>query len=77
MHRIIKYTELDERIVKNIKDLRTIHGYTIRMMGEKLGIPYTSYSNYENKRARPPLEILIALANIYTISINDLLGNSL
>jgi len=43
-------------------------------MAEKLGIPVTTYRNYENTLREPSFEILTKMCKILAISSDELLG---
>lgn len=43
-------------------------------LAEKLHIKQTTYSNYENGKTQPPIELLIKIANLYHTSIDELVG---
>lgn len=49
-------------------------GITQAQMAEKLNIPRSTYANYENNTREPNLDTLNKIANIFDISVNELLG---
>lgn len=55
-----------------IRALRKKSGYTQAEVSDKLNIQRQTYCNYENACRTPPLEIIIALANLYHVSIDYL-----
>lgn len=66
------------KIGSKIKNLRKIRGLTQKEMAEKLKIPHSTYSNYENDNREPNSEILEKIAQTLNISISELItGNTL
>lgn len=57
----------------NLRRLRLDHNYTQTQIGEKLNISRQAYSNYETGKRIPDLDILIKIADIYHISLEDLI----
>lgn len=55
-----------------IRSLRKNAGYTQEEVSSKLNIQRQTYCNYENACRTPPLEIIIALAELYQVSIDYL-----
>lgn len=58
-----------------IKDLRINRGLNKRQLSELLGLPYTTYNNYETGTREPNSEVLKKMANFFNVSIDYLLGN--
>lgn len=57
-----------------LKRLREARGLNMRETAKLLGIPYTTYVNYEKGLREPTSEMLIALADFFDVSIDYLLG---
>ena len=55
-----------------IRSLRKKNGYTQEEVSNKLNIQRQTYCNYENACRIPPLEIIIALARLYSVSVDYL-----
>lgn len=55
-----------------IRTLRKKNGYTQEEVSNKLNIQRQTYCNYENACRTPPLEIIIALARLYNVSVDYL-----
>ena len=53
-----------------LKELREEKKYTLRDMGELLGVSYQAYSNYENGHREPSISILEKISSIYDVSID-------
>ncbi len=52
--------------------LRRNAGYTQALVSQKLNIQRQTYCNYENASRTPPLEIIVALAELYHVSLDYL-----
>lgn len=57
---------------ETIRKLRNKSGYTQAELSSKLNIQRQTYCNYENATRTPPLEIIIALAELYQVSVDYL-----
>ena len=67
----VKYMNLD----KNLRYYREQAGYkTAKEFADILNIPYNTYTAYENQKREPKLEMLIKIADLLNISLDDLLG---
>ena len=54
--------------------LRTAHHLTQKQVAEALHVCRQTYSNYERGLRQPSLDILVSLAGLYRISLDDLAG---
>lgn len=63
-----------EKLGDRIKNFRKKKGYTAKYFSEKIGIPYSTYSNYENNNRMPNFNTLIKISEGLDIDINRLLG---
>mgnify|MGYP001008019505 CR=1 FL=1 len=61
---------------QRIRDLREDSDLTQTQIGEKLNIPQRTYAYYESGERTIPPEILIALADFYNTSVDDILGRT-
>lgn len=59
---------------ENLKKYREEVGLKKAEFARKLGIPYTTYNNYENGTGEPRLDLLIQIARFLSVSVDDLLG---
>lgn len=59
-------------LVGNMRTLRKKANYRQEDVSRLLNIQRQTYSNYENASRTPPLEIIIALAEIYNVSVDYL-----
>lgn len=65
----MKQTEL----ISRIRELRTDAGYTQIEVSSKLNIQRQTYCNYESGLRMPPLEIIVALADLYGVTVDSLI----
>lgn len=61
-------------IGKRVRELREMHGLTIMELAEKLGVGKSSISNWERGKCDPSLINAISLADIFDLSLDDLVG---
>ena len=59
-----------------LKDLRHDNNYTQKQVGEFIHISQRTYSYYESGKRMVPPSILCALANLYDVSIDYLVGRT-
>lgn len=57
-----------------LKELRTAENLTQTALAEKLNISRVNYTRYETNASRPDFETLIAIADFYDISLDELFG---
>ncbi len=62
-----------EDVGNKIKQLRNKNRLTQAELGKKLGVTYQAISNWENGRNTPDLQILIKIAEVFNISVDELL----
>lgn len=58
-----------------LKELRLNGGMTQKQIADLLGVSQTVYNRYEKEAREPSKEMLIALANIYGITVDELIGH--
>ncbi len=63
-------------IYQRIRDLREDHDWNQTTVAKKLNMSQTGYSKYECGDRDVPTAVLIALANLYHVSIDYLLGQT-
>ena len=61
------------QLAANLRRLRTDHNYTQTQIGEKLNISRQAYSNYETGNRSPDLDMLIRIADIYHVTLEQLI----
>ena len=61
------------QLAANLRRLRTDHNYTQAQIGEQLNISRQAYSNYENGKRIPDIDMLIRIADIYEVTLEQLL----
>ncbi len=57
-----------------LKHQRESCGYTQKQLADLLGIAPRSYQRYELGEREPNIETLIRIANLFEISLDDLVG---
>lgn len=57
-----------------IKKMRIQKGLSQKKMAELLGIPYSTYSNYENNNRTPDVDTLMRIAAALDVEVWDLFG---
>ena len=61
------------QLAANLRRLRTDHNYTQAQIGEQLNISRQAYSNYETGKRIPDIDMLIRIADIYEVTLEQLL----
>ena len=61
------------QLAANLLRLRTDHDYTQTQIGAKLNISRQAYSNYETGKRIPDLDILIRIADLYRVTLEQLI----
>lgn len=59
-------------IGKTLKELRKNEGLTQAQLAEILGISRVNYTRYETDVSRPDYETLIAIADFYSVTLDEL-----
>lgn len=60
-----------------IRELRQNARYTQADVSRKLNIQRQTYCNYENSTRTPPIEIIVALAELYHVSVDYLVRDDI
>lgn len=60
-----------------LKHQRELSGYTQKQVAELLKIAPRSYQRYELGEREPNIETLVQIANLFNISLDDLVGRNL
>lgn len=68
--------ELKRNFTSNIIELRMKQGLTQKDVAQRLGIPATTYQNYEKCLREAPYAILVELADLLDTSIDFLMGRT-
>lgn len=63
-------------IANRLQQLRKMNGYSQDVLAEKLGISRQAISKWERAESSPDTDNLIALANIYGMTLDELLNTS-
>lgn len=70
----ISDVEIYMDIGSKLKELRTATGMTQEQVARKIGTGRVNYTRYENNSSRPDYETLIALADLFDVTTDELLG---
>ena len=60
---------------ENLIALRVSRGISRKELAEMLGIPYTTLRNYETDQREPGHSLLIQIATIFSVSVDELIGH--
>lgn len=63
-------------MVKNLKTLRLSKGISQSKLAESIGVSQQSINKYENHNIEPDIEVLCALADYFSTSVDYLIGHS-
>ena len=58
----------------NLKELRQKNGFTQKEIAEKIKTNRANYNRYELEKGEPDIKTLINLANVYHVSLDELVG---
>ena len=61
---------------KRIRDLREDRDWTQAYVGEQINVPQRTYSYYETGKRLIPPNVLVALADLYNVSVDYLLDRT-
>lgn len=61
---------------ERIKELRLENRYTQRYVSIKIEITERRYSDIENNKSEPKVSTLVAIANLYDVSLDYLVGRT-
>src|SRR5687768_14565999 len=61
---------------RRLFDTRVATGYTVRAAAQAIGVDHSMIVRYENAQASPPLDRLVALADLYGTTPAALLASS-
>lgn len=65
------------QINKKLKELRTLEGLTQKELADKLNVSRVNYTRYETGAVRPDYETLIAIADFYNVSLDELFDRNI
>lgn len=64
---------IKETIASRLKTLRKDKGYKQREVAQKICVSVKTYQAWEHKVNEPTVTMLIRLANVYEVTVNDIL----
>ncbi len=59
-----------------LKELRTSRNLTLQQLGENIGSTKATMGNLENSNKQPSLQMVVALADYFDVSLDYLVGRS-
>ena len=62
---------------EKLRTLRQRQGYTLREIGERLGVDHTLVSQLEFSRSKPTAEMILKIADLFGVDINLLMRDEL
>ncbi len=65
-------SEIVINIGNKLKELRAAEGWTQAEVAERINTSRVNYTRYETGKVRPDYEMLIALADVFEISLDEL-----
>ena len=60
--------------MKNLREARKAKGYTMKQLGQLLGVTESAVSFYENGKRQPSIEMAMQIANLLEVPVAYLLG---
>lgn len=63
-----------EKFSRNLRIARKNKKYTQQYVADKLGISRTNITKYENGTLEPNIQMIVALSELYDVSVNWLFG---
>ncbi len=64
------------QIAENLRRLRREKNMTQAELAERLGVSYQAVSRWENKSSYPDIELLPAIASLFGVTVDYILGNT-
>ena len=65
-----------EFLAKHLQELRKAKKLSRQTVADAIGISARSYQRYENNEREPTASTLVALANFYGVTIDELVGRT-
>lgn len=63
-----------EDLGENLRKLRVLRGFSQEFVAETVGVSLSSYQRYENAKTGIDVQILVNLAKLYGMSLDDILN---
>lgn len=70
------FQEVFMKFYESLKTKRELFGYTQKQVAELIGIAPRSYQRYESGEREPNIATLIQIADLFKISLDDLVGRN-
>ena len=65
-----------EELCARLRKYRDRYGYTQQYVADQLGVGKSTYTQYEIGSRRIPVDMLVRVAALYNVNMDELLGNS-
>ncbi len=62
----------EEIFAKNLKTIRTFNKLSQKQVADKLGVPVSTYANWEQSRRMPSINEIYKLLKVFEIDANEL-----
>ncbi|QMT18195.1 helix-turn-helix transcriptional regulator [Planococcus maritimus] len=62
------------KLAENLKALRLQNKLSMQVVADHLKIARASYSHFETTKSEPNLKVLMKIADLYNVSLDDLVG---
>ncbi len=73
MHKILDLENFYSKLGENIKAARKKRGYSQDDLTKHVGLTRTSIVNIEKGRQHPPMHVIMNIASLFNVDINELL----
>ena len=61
--------EIEQRVANNLKIIRRVRGFTLKQVGDVVGVTQQQIQKYESGNSRVPLDKLILMAKYLDVSL--------
>lgn len=59
-------------MLEQMREIRKAKGLTMKQLGQIVGVAEVTISTYERGRSKPPLDVLVAIADALDVSLDQL-----
>jgi len=66
-----------KRFGEKLRTLRKRHNYTLRELGDRLGVNHTFVSQLEFGKSKPNAEMILKIADLFGVDLNVLMRDEL
>ena len=61
--------EIEQRVANNLKIIRRVRGFTLKQVGDVVGVTQQQIQKYESGNSRVPLDKLILMAKYFNVNL--------